>query len=248
MGENGMLSISEAADFLGISRQTLRRWDKAGTLRPSYISPGKHRYYRQSELRKFASDLFSRANNWALASSEAIPAADDAYCPTSSVFQARLATLETALQKIPDLQKEYRFSLVVAVVAEIGDNAFAHNLGQWPDIPGVFFAYDTNRRQVVVADRGVGILATLRQVRPSLPDHREALRVAFTERLSGRSPENRGGGLKFVRKIISQNNFSLFVQSGDARLRLSGGDPALRISSADTPLRGTLALIEFSPS
>jgi hypothetical protein len=60
------------------------------------------------------------------------------------------------------------FSLLTSVAGEIGNNSYDHNLGQWPDIPGIFFAYDLNKKQIALADRGVGILETLRKVKPEL--------------------------------------------------------------------------------
>lgn len=238
------LSIGEAARFLGVTVQTLRRWAQSGKLRPSYITPGKHRLYARTDLQQFIRDLPVLALEWVTALADGVPTFDQ-YCQTSSIFQARLSTFESALQKIPDLSANSRFSLVAAITAEIGENAFAHNLGNWPDVPGVFFAYDTNRRHVVIADRGVGVLATLRRVKPELRTDRDALKVAFTERISGRTPENRGNGLKFVRQVIAQNNFQLTFQSGNAVLTLKGGSPALHVASAKPPVRGTLALLNF---
>ena len=48
-----MLSIGEAADHLGVSIDTLRRWEKKGRIR-SMRSPGNHRYFKVSDL----DDLF----------------------------------------------------------------------------------------------------------------------------------------------------------------------------------------------
>ncbi|MHA1820365.1 MAG: IS607 family transposase [Promethearchaeota archaeon] len=45
-----MLSISEAADYLGVSPVTLRRWDKNGILKP-HRTPGNHRRYSLQQLR-----------------------------------------------------------------------------------------------------------------------------------------------------------------------------------------------------
>jgi len=45
-------------------------------------------------------------------------------------------------------------SLIVAITGEIGNNSFDHNLGKWPDEPGVFFGYDIAKGTVVLADRG----------------------------------------------------------------------------------------------
>ena len=42
----------------------------------------------------------------------------------------------------------------------------------------------------------------------------EAVETAFTKRISGRSPEQRGNGLKFVSEKIQDNNWHLYFQSG----------------------------------
>jgi excisionase family DNA binding protein len=44
-----MLSIGEAADYLGVSIDTLRRWEKKDRV-TAYRSPGGHRYFLRSEL------------------------------------------------------------------------------------------------------------------------------------------------------------------------------------------------------
>lgn len=42
----------------------------------------------------------------------------------------------------------------------------------------------------------------------------QALHVAFTERLSGRAPEKRGNGLKFVRSVLIEDGIDLWYGSG----------------------------------
>jgi excisionase family DNA binding protein len=49
-----MLSIKEASEFLGVSTDTLRRWEKAGKLK-SVRTNGGHRRYEQKELIKMKS-------------------------------------------------------------------------------------------------------------------------------------------------------------------------------------------------
>lgn len=44
-----LLSIGEASDYLGVSIDTLRRWEKRGRIIP-FRSPGGHRYYKKNEL------------------------------------------------------------------------------------------------------------------------------------------------------------------------------------------------------
>ena len=48
---NNYLPISEAAKFLGVSLDTLRRWDKSGTLKSKRLD-GKNRYYSLEDLKK----------------------------------------------------------------------------------------------------------------------------------------------------------------------------------------------------
>jgi len=43
------LSIGPASQYLGISRDTLRRWEKRGKITP-YRTPTNHRLYTQSQL------------------------------------------------------------------------------------------------------------------------------------------------------------------------------------------------------
>ena len=47
--EEEWLSIGDAAELLGISRDTLRRWEKKGKV-PVYRSPTDRRYYKKNEL------------------------------------------------------------------------------------------------------------------------------------------------------------------------------------------------------
>ena len=143
----------------------------------------------------------------------------------------------------PGFEKLY--SLITLIAGEIGDNSFAHNIGKWPDTAGIFFGYDLEKRVVVLADRGVGILETLRRVRPELPSHVAAVEVAFTEFISGRAPEKRGNGLKLVREVVIDHPFNLFYTSGDAEVRMKGSNKVFRVTRGERLVRGCLAKIEF---
>lgn len=243
MDKNNLLNIREAASFVGVSIDTLRRWDQNGKLAAVRAGgKGAHRFYQKSDLELFLKDIFTLAKHWAFSPVPFEPE-KDFYCPNSSVFQARLTKLEFLSQKLSGL--ENTFSLITSVAGEIGNNSFDHNIGSWPDINGIFFAYDVSKRAIVLADRGHGILETLRRVRPGLKDHMEALEVAFTEVLTGRAPEKRGNGLKFVRKAVAQSAISLIFQSGDARLELAANSNQIHPRKADKNFRGCLAFIRF---
>lgn len=168
---------------------------------------------------------------------------DTFYCMTSSIFNARLTKMEYTLMQKSGFEKLY--SLIVLIAGEIGDNSFAHNLGRWPDTAGIFFGYDLEKRIIVLADRGLGVLETLRRVRPELASHTEAVEVAFTEFISGRSPEKRGNGLKLIREIVTEQPIDLFYTSGDAEVRMKGSGKVFRVTRGQRIVRGCLAKVEF---
>jgi hypothetical protein len=118
-------------------------------------------------------------------------------------------------------------------------------MGSWPDVPGVFFAYNLTKRIIVLADRGRGVKTTLQQVRPNLTSDTDALRVAFTEILSGRTPEKRGNGLKVVRKIAESNQIDLLFRSGIGIVTIPPGPKKMSIKITDENIRGTYAVIHF---
>lgn len=88
-------------------------------------------------------------------------------------------------------------------------------------------------------------LETLKQVRPNLSSHVEAVEVAFTEFISGRAPEKRGNGLKLVREIVTEQPIDLFFTSGDAEVRMKGQNKVFRVARGQRIMRGCLAKIEF---
>ncbi len=242
--ESKLIPIREASEILGVSIGTLRRWDESGKLRAIRKSPDGNRYYRPIDVEIFPSDLFNLALEWASAKSVSdSPIPNKLFCQDSSMFEARLIKLGSSLQLISGLDQI--FSLIVSAAGEIGNNSFDHNLGKWPDVTGVFFGYNIEKREIVLADRGLGILNTLKYAVPDLETHQEALNIAFTQFISGRAPENRGNGLKYVHKIVVENPISLVFVSGDAELKISREDSEINVQLTNTPLRGCIALIKF---
>ncbi|EKE15605.1 MAG: hypothetical protein ACD_11C00117G0001 [uncultured bacterium] len=246
--ELNLVPISEAAKLLGISIQTLRRWDISGKL-SSIRRPGGHRYYDLKDIENYflsaevsAQDLFAVANYWAAKSDSSEPN-KLFYCQTSATFLDKLTKLQNKLAEVSELKNI--FPLIIAMTGEIGDNSFAHNIGNWPDVPGIFFGYDLDKKEIVLADRGRGIFETLKRVRPELEGNADALRVAFTEIVSGRAPEARGNGLKYVRRIASVNDVELYYKTGDAELEIDKGDVDLKIKKSNSYIRGCIALIKF---
>jgi len=243
-----LITIGEAVKIIGVSIDTLRRWDSSGKF-SSIRKPGGHRYYNLSDVNDYLtkskvskSDLFFLGSHWATAKNMFEPN-HLFYCPNSSVFLSRITKLQNELAKVGVLRD--MFPLIVAIAGEIGDNSFAHNIGKWPDIPGIFFAYDLAKKEIILADRGQGIFKTLKRVRPDLKNDVDALRVAFTEIVSGRAPEERGNGLKFVRKVVTNNSMKLYFKTGNAEVKIEKGDTDLRVLKSNNYIKGCLVLIKF---
>ena len=241
---NDLIPISEAAELMDVSVDTLRRWDESGKL-VAFKSQGGHRLYSRRQAMFFANDLYKMAFEWAASVPVPLALNPTLYCEDQPMFQARLTKMQNILLQSESPDIEAIFSLVVAVAGEIGNNSFDHNSGYWPDVRGIFFGYNLPKRQVVLADRGQGILRTLSRVRPNLKNDREALWVAFTEVVSGREPEKRGNGLKFVKSVVTGNEMTLSFQTGNAKTELKHLDTELNIAEVPEIIRGCIALITY---
>ena len=233
--------IGDAAKILGVTIQTLRNWEKSGKLHAER-SHGKQRYYALHDLQNFKMDLAMLGFAWA-ASAQPPDVPDEYYCDRSDRFTSRVAKMGIVLQQAGI--SEDIASLLTLMAGEIGDNSFAHNGGNWPDVRGVFYAYDVKKRIIVLADRGRGVKATLQRVRPNLSNDVDALRVAFTEIVSGRDPEKRGNGLKVVRATAESRGFTLRFRSGIGIVRISKEVHPMHIDMAEENVRGTFAVILF---
>ncbi len=166
-------------------------------------------------------------------------------CQNRALFQARLSSMHLGFVK---KYAKDKITLLDAVVAEIGINCFDHNLGKWKDVPGCWFDYncEKNKIWVVISDRGQGILSSLKRVVPELKSDQEAVETAFQKRISGRSPEQRGNGLKFVRNIINGNkDRGLLYLSGSGRILLGclSSEAEKIIEMKKVHLGGTLAFL-----
>ena len=222
---NSKISIGTIAEMLGVNIQTLRRWDDDGTLKSNRSNELTHRYYTEAQLEEFLSNnyeyLEKTSRKWAFNKKPTI-ILNRFHCPDRSIFKARLSKLSFLLSKNEELNINYKSSMIISVIGEIGNNSFDHNLGSWEDDIGIFFGYNLVEKKIILADRGQGLLKTLKRIKPKLSTHESAIKVAFTEYVSGRAPESRGNGLKYVRRIIETETetLELYLQSGDAEIRI----------------------------
>ena len=233
INEKDFYTTAELAELLGVSRIAVFKRIKSGSIKATKVGRNFVIFKKDvGEFEALLSELFTSAKAWALSGRQF---SEKWYCQTSAVFQARLVKMENFLLK--GKYKNKLFSLLTSIAGEIGNNSFDHNLGQWPDTPGIFFGYDLLKRHVVLADRGVGVLQTLQRVKPALRTHADALKVAFTEIISGRDPEARGNGLKYVRSVIEKYPIRLLFQTGDATLVLRGESEELPITKRTEYIR-----------
>ena len=91
-----LLTIGQASKIIGVSIQTLRRWDDSGKLLSIRRKKKGHRYYARNDVEDYIKnrlkDLFKLARNWVLRDSGIEPHSNF-YCQDISVFQARLSRL-----------------------------------------------------------------------------------------------------------------------------------------------------------
>ena len=202
--------------------------------------PPKVEYYINAKNMENKLKIFISGINWALSGDKNL-IDEQQFCQTRDVFDARYYRLFNELKKL--IFNSNLVSLIMAVVGEIGNNSFDHNLGHWRDAPGVFFALDQVSRAIVLSDRGQGIRNTLQRVAPEISNDMEALKIAFTKMISGRAPERRGNGLKLVKKVVEENQLYLEFYSGEAVAKISG--KGMTIEKFDLVIPGTFTYIKF---
>ena len=178
---------------------------------------------------------------WITAASDDVDVKSEYYCQTRDIYQSRYDKMLRELFKTENIKGDPY--IISAIAGEIGNNSFDHNIGNWRDVPGVFFGYSLSEDflVIVIADRGQGILKTLKKVKPELENDKEALTVAFTERISGRAPESRGNGLKFVRENVESEKIHLTFFTGKAKAELNDD---MVIVENNEDMRGCLAIIK----
>ena len=156
------------------------------------------------------------------------------FSKTRDVFAARIQSYILETQKY----------LEAAIIGEIGNNTFDHNFIFENNHPrGVYCNLSYMQKYTVLADFGKGVKQSLLAVLPSMGSDLEAVETAFTKRISGRFPEQRGNGLKFVSEVIQQNNWNLFFQSGSGSCSIDGTE--MKFYERPISITGCLAVIDF---
>lgn len=209
--KNGEMRPADFVKALAISPQALHRHLKV------LLTEGKAESRGKPPVTRYALagvPDFSRAFGW-YSAARATDNPNEFICQTRDTFYGRQSHLKELVKR--GLPPE-DLPLLISVVGEVGNNSFDHNLGHWKDIPGCWFEFQWTGRKawICIADRGRGILSSLRNVMPDLKTEQQSLEIAFERSLSGRAPEKRGNGLKFVKHIVlQQSNRGLGCVSAD---------------------------------
>lgn len=187
--------------------------------------------------------IINRAKKWLELKSGEDFLNDDEYCPSRDIFQARLDKSRSIFESQTKNNINVIYPLI-AIIGEIGNNSFDHNLGKWRDVVGILFDLDYKNQTTVLADRGQGIYSSIKKVMPGIKNDLEAIKVAFTKKISGRYPEKRGNGLKFVARVAQELKMDVFLQSGRASARID--QDGLKFQNEKKDIKGVLAIIDFN--
>lgn len=156
----------------------------------------------------------------------------DFFCKYRDIFQARLDSYILKTDKY----------LESAIIGEIGNNTFDHNLEfSAGKARGTYFNPDFDG-YVILADYGQGIRKSLSKIK-SFDDDLTALKTAFTERISGRAPEQRGNGLKFVIESFKDKDWKLYFQSSIAVCKVENS--TVNFFEIDFSIIGCFAIMKF---
>ncbi|MBR5095878.1 MAG: hypothetical protein IK094_02085 [Treponema sp.] len=157
----------------------------------------------------------------------------DFFCVSRDIFQARLDSFISKTGKY----------IESAVIGEIGNNSIDHN---WEyasgQMRGAYFNLELCEGCAVLADYGRGIRESLSKVL-KLESDLEAITAGFTKQVSGRLPEQRGNGLKFVAETVKNKNWSMYFQTGNACCIIEKGQ--IKFTETKDCVTGCMAIINF---
>lgn len=234
---------SELAPLLGISAQALHRQLKSMVEQGVLVIHGKPP--KTSYALAGVAD-FSQAFQW-LGKKVVRENPKDKVCETRDVLTARLSPLKNLLREGLNPND---LPLLISTVGEIGNNSFDHNLGQWRDVPGCWLEVQAtgNRLWVCLADRGQGIYSSLSKAVEGIESEQAAIETAFEKFVSGRAPEKRGNGLKFVKRaILGEVDRGLACISGSGTIHYGSCGPECEsvLKKRFATVRGTITLMAW---
>lgn len=129
------------------------------------------------------------------------------HCLYRDEFNARLGHFITMFKTFG--LNENDAQRATALIGELGNNVFDHNLGNWPThISGCIIAAqhypNIKTIEIAVGDPGVGFYGSLKAAFPEIKNDIEAIKLGLAGH-TGRIGEVRGNGLKLIQQWTLQN-------------------------------------------
>mgnify|MGYP001579768511 CR=1 FL=1 len=127
--------------------------------------------------------------------------------------------------------------IATAIIGELGNNVFDHNLGSWPlNIGGAIILGQNfpNKKKVkmIVSDPGIGFKNSLKHKKPK--NEIEAIKLGL-KGISGWVGVKRGNGLKIIQEwTINRFSGILKIQSGDGLVILEAKEIKSRVEKKIT--------------
>ncbi|MFX1295943.1 MAG: recombinase family protein [Promethearchaeota archaeon] len=107
-----ILSISEAANLLGVCSKTLQRWDHASLFPPAFRTPGNHRHSTLTQFQTFRGTVSKISH----ISPHTIPALHAiTYAQVSSSLQKRHGDLQRQVDKLTSYCTKHGFTLLKSI-------------------------------------------------------------------------------------------------------------------------------------
>lgn len=207
---------AKAADIIkmsGISFQAvhrhLRALVKEGTL-TAQGKPPATRYFAKAFPRHEESVRLDSVRAWHAAKTPPKDTGGILCSMPEDLFRRFELTADIVARLLPKAE----LSALLDVMARLAGNAFDHNDGHWHEAPGCWLETQLvgKRLWICVADRGQGVLRSLRRAHPDIPDEQAALAAAFERTISGSG--RKGEGLKKVRATVMTGERGIACRSG----------------------------------
>lgn len=112
-----LLSIGDASEYLGISIDTLRRWEKKGRIEP-LRSPGGHRYYNKKSLEDLFGKRYTRDEETVRTTKDIEPSAEESL-PSQPTTHNTHPTPPTGLPSWRMVKDQVQFEEKIEVASEV---------------------------------------------------------------------------------------------------------------------------------
>lgn len=147
---------------------------------------------------------------------------------------------DAVLCSMPELDRT-DLKAIEWVINEITDNVLVHSYSPVGGVVHLSNYAKNNRVELVVADPGIGIPASIREGHPEYRYDPEALDIAIREGVTRDKAIGQGNGLYGSLRIAEKSHGYFHIHSGYARLSYENDE--LRVSREQIPVVGSLVVV-----